>query len=262
MLTSDFKLLACRLPMIKIGASGWHYRHWRGPFYPQHCSTACMLDFYSRHFDTVEINNSFYRLPEPETFDLWRKQTPPGFQFAVKASRFITHNKKLADPDSALESFLPRAARLREKLGPILFQLPPKWNVNVPRLEQFLAALPKGNRWRYAFEFRNPTWLATEVYAVLRRYGAAFCIFDLAGFQTPLELSAEWSYVRLHGPGGKYQGSYSNVQLRLWAKRLRAWARKLKTVYIYFDNDQAGYAAQNAQQLRKLLTTSDHKNIG
>ncbi|MFB3813656.1 MAG: DUF72 domain-containing protein [Terriglobales bacterium] len=239
---------------VRIGTSGWHYKHWCGPFYPGRCTAPKMLEFYLRHFDTVEINNSFYRLPSEETFAGWRQQTPPGFYFAVKASRFITHNKKLNDPENALANFLPRAEALREKLGPVLFQLPPNWNANLERLEQFLRVLPKGKRRRYAFEFRNPTWLTDEVCAVLRRHNAAFCMFDLAGFQTPLEVTADWTYIRLHGPGGKYQGSYTTEQLRAWAGRIRRWARTLRGIYVYFDNDQAGYAAQNALELKRLLS--------
>lgn len=240
--------------MIRIGTSGWHYQHWRGPFYPEGCSAAKMLDHYVRQFDTVEINNSFYKLPNPETFSCWRQQTPKDFCFAVKASRFITHNKKLKDPENALQNFLPRAELLGEKLGPVLFQLPPKWNVNVERLDSFLSTLPHGKNRRYAFEFRNPTWLVPEVYDVLRRHNAAFCIFDLAGFETPLKITADWTYIRLHGPGGKYQGSYSASQLREWAARITAWTRKLRAIYLYFDNDQAAYAAQNALELKRLTS--------
>jgi uncharacterized protein YecE (DUF72 family) len=219
-----------------------------------------MLDYYVGHFNTVELNNSFYRLPDPETFDCWREQTPAGFCFAVKANRFITHNKKLSDPESALDNFLPRTQRLGRKLGPVLFQLPPKWKVNVERLDRFLRVLPKGRRRRYAFEFRNPTWLNADVYMVLQKHNAAFCIYDLAGFQTPREVTADWTYVRLHGPGGKYQGSYSTAQLRAWAKQLLDWGDSLRAIYVYFDNDQAGYAAKNALTLKRLLGGSRTQN--
>ncbi len=238
---------------IRIGTSGWHYKHWRGPLYEDRCPASRMLDCYIRHFDTVEINNSFYKLPAEETFAGWRDATPPGFCFAVKASRFITHNKKLKDPENALENFLPRAEVLGDKLGPILFQLPPLWRVNVDRLEEFLSTLPRGKRRHYAFEFRNPTWLVPEVYSVLRRHNAAFCMYELAGFETPKEITANWTYIRLHGPGNKYQGSYSTEQLRAWAERMRDWSRTLKSIYVYFDNDQAGYAAQNALELKRLV---------
>jgi len=240
---------------VHIGTSGWHYNHWRGPFYPEKLPAAKMLQFYFAHFDTVELNNSFYKLPSVPTFDTWRQATPPGFCFAVKASRFLTHNKKLKEPENALQNFLPRAEALQEKLGPILFQLPPRWRVNVERLEAFLQALPR--RHRYAFEFREPSWNTEVVYATLRRHNAAYCIFELDCFTSPLEVTADFAYVRLHGPGGKYQGCYTGATLRQWAKWIEE-QKKLRAIYIYFDNDQAGYAARNALELKRLI--SKHLN--
>ena len=236
---------------ILIGTSGWHYRHWRGPFYPQDLPASKMLEFYIERFDTVEINNSFYRLPKPETFAEWRKSTPKDFTFAVKASRFITHNKVLKDPDEPVDRLFASITGLKSKLGPILFQLPPRWKLNLERLEEFLRALPK--RRRYAFEFRNETWNAQPVYDLLKRFNAAYCIYHLAGFQSPLEITADFTYVRLHGPGGKYQGSYDDAALHEWAARIADWRRKLKAVYVYFDNDQSGYAAKDALRLKELL---------
>ena len=237
---------------IHIGTSGWHYNHWRGPFYPAKYPASQMLEFYFQSFDTVEINNSFYRLPKPETFACWRESTPRNFLFSVKASRFITHNKKLKDPQNALENFLPRAEVLGGKLGPILFQLPPSWRVNLERLEEFLSVLPKSNR--YAFEFREPSWLSEDVYRILRSYNAAFCIYELARFHTPFVLTADWTYVRLHGPTEwKYAGSYSDEQIAQWSERLRDWSRDLKAAFVYFDNDQAAYAAHNALTLKRLV---------
>jgi uncharacterized protein YecE (DUF72 family) len=219
---------------IRIGTSGWHYKHWVGTFYPAACKAPEMLAHYLRHFDTVELNNSFYRLPTENAFDCWRDATPPDFRFAVKGSRFITHNKKLKDPENALENLLPRAARLREKLGVVLWQLPPKWKKNAERLEEFLAALPREHR--YAFEFREPSWLADDVMRILRRYNAAFCIYELAGFHTEFEITADFTYVRLHGPAaGKYQGSYTDAQLARWAERIAAWSRTLAAIYIYLS---------------------------
>ena len=237
---------------IRIGTSGFHYKHWCGPFYPQKFPSSKMLAHYLQHFDTVELNNSFYRLPTEESFAAWRDNTPENFIFAVKASRFITHNKKLKDPENALENFLSRAEVLGQKLGPILFQLPPKWSVNVERLEALLALLPRTHR--YTFEFRELSWLRDDVNRVLDRYNAAFCIYELAGFHTDFTLTADWTYVRLHGPGaGKYQGSYSDAQLRAWSDRIRQWSTRLKAIYVYFDNDQAGYAAKNALTLNRLV---------
>jgi uncharacterized protein YecE (DUF72 family) len=249
---------------VRIGTSGWHYQHWRGPFYAERCPTSKMLDFYIQHFDTVEINNSFYKLPSEETFACWRQATPRNFCFAVKASRFITHNKKLKDPENVLKNFLPRAEALREKLGAILFQLPPKWRVNVERLDEFLSVLPKGRRRHYAFEFRERSWLNERVYEVLRRHNAAFCIYELDGFQTDNIITADWGYVRLHGPGGKYQGSYTTEQLAAWAAQVKKWQESLRSIYVYFDNDQAGYAAQNALKLKRLVAggNAHETNLG
>ncbi len=236
---------------VHIGTSGWHYRHWRGPFYDEKAPASKMLEFYCRHFDTVEINNSFYKLPDLSTFAAWRQDTPRGFRFAVKASRFITHMKKLSDPESALGNFLPRAEALREKLGPILFQLPPRWGPNLERLQTFLRRLPR--RHRYAFEFREPGWHTERVYELLRRHNAAFCLYELSGFRTPDVITADWTYIRLHGPGGKYQGSYSHRALAEWAEKIRRWSARLKNIYVYFDNDQAAYAARNALELKRLV---------
>lgn len=210
-----------------------------------------MLSFYLQNFDTVEVNNSFYKLPAPGTFASWRDATPEDFVFAVKASRFLTHNKKLKDPENALNNFLPRAVELGEKLGPILFQLPPKWRCNPERLELFLEALPRDHR--YAFEFREPSWHCAPVFEILRRYNAAYCIYELAGFSTANEITADWTYVRLHGPGGKYQGSYSDATLATWAEQIKEWESRLRAVYVYFDNDQAGFAAHNAIRLKQLV---------
>lgn len=210
-----------------------------------------MLEFYVRQFDTVEINNSFYRLPSEAAFAGWRDSTPAGFCFAVKASRFITHMKKLKDPEQALEKFLPRAEILGRKLGPILFQLPPRWALDAARFENFLETLPRGRR--YVFELRNPSWHAPEALRILGRHNAAFCIYEIAGFRTGLDVTADFTYVRLHGPGGAYQGSYDDATLSEWAGRIRSWSRDLKQVYIYFDNDQEAFAARNALRLRELL---------
>src|SRR5579883_444581 len=242
---------------IRIGTSGWHYKHWCGPFYELKTPASRMLAHYIRHFDTVEINNSFYRLPSTETFASWREATPPGFCFAVKASRFMTHMKKLKDPQNALDNFLPRAEALGEKLGPILFQLPPHWPVNLERLEEFLSALPKHHR--YAFEFREPSWHTTAVYEILHKCNAAFCVFELAGRHTPIEITADWTYIRLHGPEGPYQGIYAHAQLEQWAERIANWSRQIKAIYVYFDNDQAAYAAQNAMALKSLARRSEER---
>ncbi len=234
----------------RIGTSGWHYRHWIGPFYPEKWPAARMLEYYARHFDTVELNNTFYRLPLETGLQNWREGTPTGFCFAMKGSRYLTHQKKLKDAETGIERFFERADQLRPKLGPVVFQLPPFWEADVERLETFLSALPR--RHRYAFEFRNPTWHTETVFRALRKHNAAFCIFEIAGFASGYHITADFTYVRLHGPGGAYQGSYSDEALRGWAARIAQWRRQLRGIYIYFDNDQAGYAAQNALTLKRL----------
>ena len=237
---------------IRIGTSGYHYKHWVGPFYPPKTPPSRMLEYYIRHFDTLELNNSFYRLPTIDAFAAWRDATPRNFIFSVKASRFLTHNKKLKDPENALDNLLPRAEHLGRKLGPVLFQLPPRWKVNVARLEALLEILPHERR--YAFEFREISWMTNEVLRVLRRYNAAFCIYELAGYHSPCEITADFAYVRLHGPGeSKYQGSYTAARLRQWGRQIEQWSRTLKAIYVYFDNDQLGYAAQNALALRQMV---------
>jgi uncharacterized protein YecE (DUF72 family) len=241
-----------RTSEVRIGTSGWHYKHWLGTFYPERFPASKMLEFYYQRFDTVELNNSFYKLPNVSTFECWRDATPRNFLFAVKASRFITHNKKLKDPQNALDNFLPRAEALGKKLGPILFQLPPMWKLNLERLEEFLDALPRYHR--YTFEFREPSWHTAKTYELLHRYNAAYCIHEIAGFHTPIEVTADWTYIRLHGPGAaKYQGSYQRETLQAWADRIHQWSSSLKAIFVYFDNDQAAYAAHNALELGRLV---------
>jgi uncharacterized protein YecE (DUF72 family) len=225
-----------------------------GPHWYAGLPASKLLSYYYQHFDTVELNNTFYKLPKLETMRAWRDATPNNFRFAVKASRFLTHNKKLKEPQNALDKFLPRAEALGKKLGPILFQLPPLWRVNPQRLEDFLKALPRYHR--YTFEFREPSWICDEVCLILQAHNAAFCIYDIAGYQSPLHITADWTYVRLHGPGSKYQGSYSDEVLRKWARQIREWSKQLEAVYVYFDNDQAGYAARNALTLKGLVLSS------
>lgn len=236
---------------IYIGTSGWHYKHWVGAFYPEETKDAGQLAYYMKFFKTVEINNSFYRLPSPETFKDWRKAVPDDFIFSVKASRYITHMKKLKADKEPVSKFFSSAGNLEEKLGPVLFQLPPGWNVNPQRLAAFLPELPQNKR--YAFEFRNETWYDEEIYDLLREYHCAFCIYELAGHLSPKEVTADFVYVRLHGPDDKYQGSYRTASLTKWAEQCRQWQQEGKDVYIYFDNDQSGYAAFNAKELTKLV---------
>ena len=238
---------------IHIGTSGWSYDAWTGPFYPPGLPAGERLAWYAGRFASVEVDSSFYRLPGADTVARWRAAVPEGFVFSVKASRLITHLKKLKDPERTLPPFLERIAGLGDRLGPLLFQLPPRWGRDPGRLDAFLAAL--GGRHRAAVEPRDPSWWHPEVYTVLRRHGAAFCIHDLGGRQSPVEVTADFVYLRLHGPDGPYQGSYDDRALAAWAARIRAWAGEGRAVYGYFDNDEAGYAAHDAGRLLALLTT-------
>jgi len=238
--------------VIRIGTSGWHYAHWRGPFYPAKLPAARMLGHYAAHFDTVELNNTFYRLPPPGAAETWREAVPRDFLYAAKGSRFLTHMKKLKDPVPGIERFFERIEGLGKSLGPIVFQLPPRWGPDLARLEGFVEALPP--RRRYAFELRDTSWHTEEVYRILRRHNLAFCIYDLAGLESPRLVTADFAYVRLHGPTARaYQGSYSDAALEDWARRIDGWRDALKAVYVYFDNDQAGYAVRDALRLKALV---------
>lgn len=236
--------------LIHIGTSGWHYPHWRGRFYPPELPERDQLLFYARKFHTVELNNTFYRLPREQTFRNWQARTPPGFLFAVKGSRFITHIKRLQEVAEPLERLLSRAALLDDKLGPILFQLPPRWRFDAERLQDFLALLP--SRFRYAFEFRDPSWINPRSLQLLQAYRAAFCIYDYAGYFAPWEVTADFVYLRLHGPAGAYRGSYPTETLAAWARIFRNWAAAGLEIFCYFDNDEFAYAAANAWELQQL----------
>jgi uncharacterized protein YecE (DUF72 family) len=235
-----------------IGTSGWSYRHWRGPFYPSAMGKgSAQLDFYALRFDTVEVNGTFYRLIEVETLRRWREQTPPGFVFACKGSRFLTHMKRLKDTEQGPARFFERVDALEDKLGPVVFQLPGRFKPDRERLAAFIAALPA--RHRYAFEFRDPAWFEPGILNLLKQQGVALCLYEFAGREAPLEVTAEFVYIRLHGPDGPYQGSYDDAALRTWAQRIGAWTSAGRDVYCYFDNDENAFAPQNASQLMQLI---------
>lgn len=236
---------------VRIGTSGWHYEHWRGVFYPPGLRPGDRLRFYCRSFDTVEINNSFYRLPGEATVRQWKETVPDGFVFSVKGSRFITHMRKLRDVGAPLSTFLERVGILGDRLGPILFQLPPGWGLNLPRLREFLELLPAGHR--YAFEFRDPSWFDPGVYRELERAGSAFCQYQLGETVSPPVVTADFVYVRLHGPGGPYQGRYGEEGLKPWLDRMEGYLREGLDLYCYFDNDERGYAVMDAMLLKRLL---------
>jgi uncharacterized protein YecE (DUF72 family) len=236
---------------ILIGTSGWHYPHWIGPFYPKGIHADAFLEWYARKLRSVEINNTFYHLPEPAILAQWRDATPARFVFACKASRYVTHMKKLKDPVSATSRFFDAVTNLGDKLGPILFQLPPRWHADPERLARFLDALPQD--FRYAFEFRDESWFTPRVYDLLQRHDAALCAYDLDRYRSPNKPTASFAYVRLHGPDGPYRGQYDGRTLRGWARRFLAWRKAGLDVYCYFDNDEGGYAAQDALKLCDMV---------
>lgn len=232
---------------LRVGTSGWSYDHWRKIFYPEKLAYRDRLAFYARHFATVEINSSFYHLPSEDALLDWKKAVPRDFTFAVKASRYLTHVKRLSDPEAPLELFLARARLLGAKLGPVLFQLPPRWKANPERLRRLLRLLPR--RRRFAFEFRDPSWFNEEVAELLRRSGAAFCIFHMVGLPSPLWITAPFVYLRFHGTRGKYGGGYPPRELDRWAERIRGWLADGRDVYAYFNNDIGGHAVEDGREL-------------
>ncbi|MFW6148246.1 MAG: DUF72 domain-containing protein [Atribacterota bacterium] len=234
-----------------IGTSGWHYQHWIGPFYPEDLEKNKMLAYYIRYFSTAEINNSFYRLPSEKVFQNWAKTVPEEFIFSIKASRYITHMKKLKNATEAVNNFMEGIKPIRNHQGPILFQLPPHWRCNPQRLSSFLESLPAGNK--YVFEFRDHSWWNEGVYDLLKDHRAAFCIFQLAGELSPVLSTSDFIYIRLHGPDDAYQGSYSEVVLKEWAEKIEQWVCQGKIVYCYFDNDQSGFAVKNSLRLKQIL---------
>jgi len=271
---------------IRIGTSGWHYEDWSGRFYPPDLPKKKWFEYYSKHFDTVEVNNTFYHLPKEKTFENWRKQAPENFLFTVKASRYITHVKRLKDPQEPLERFFERAILLQAHLGPVLYQLPPGFHKDLARLKDFLQALQnvilnaakrseesltrrpdsssasarlkrpaKRNKdlTKAVFEFRHESWFSQDTYDLLSKFNAAFCIHDLVGIHTPRVITGDIIYIRFHGPTGKYAGNYSKAALRNWAKWIKDNLEGKKALYAYFNNDYNAYAIKNAKTLKKQI---------
>jgi uncharacterized protein YecE (DUF72 family) len=234
---------------IHIGCSGWNYAHWRGPFYPEQNRQEDWFAFYASVFDTVEINNTFYRLPSAETFDAWRDQAPDRFLYAVKANRYLTHLKKLKDAEAPLNQFIERARRLKKHLGPILYQLPPRWRLNRQRLESFLNLLPSDLA--HIFEFRDQSWMVEEVFQMLKERNVSFCTHDMPGLEVPRRAVGPVAYVRLHGTQGKYRGGYTEPTLRSWLRWTREQADGGREVYVYFNNDIDAQAVRDAGLLKR-----------
>jgi uncharacterized protein YecE (DUF72 family) len=236
---------------IRIGCSGWLYRHWRELFYPAGLPQRRWFEHYAATFDTVELNTSFYHLPKPETFDKWRAQAPLGFRYAVKAPRFITHMKKLKDCAEPVGEFIRRARHLNETLGPLLYQLPPRWGYDRERLETFIDHLPADLV--HVFEFREKSWLAEEVLALLDSRGISFCAHDIPGGATPRWAAGRAAYVRFHGGQGKYWGRYPDEALLGWTDWIVAQAKGGRDVWCYFNNDIGGDAIHDALTLRAMV---------
>ena len=252
-----------------IGTSGWIYKDWEGIFYPQDLPSKDKLKYFSQYFKTTEVNYSFYHLPRPKTYQNWHSQTPKDFIFSVKASRFITHIKRLKGIGEAWRSFLKNALNLKEKLGPILFQFPPSFQAspeNIKRLEKFLSILrgrtsikisisrgSTSKNLRYAFEFRHPSWCDKKIYNLLKRFKAAWVIADSSQYPKSEAITADFIYMRMHGSQVLFGSKYTKKELKELTRKIKKWLSLKKDVYIYFNNDAYGYAVQNAQELLKLL---------
>ena len=234
-----------------IGCSGWHYDHWRGLYYPAELPKSRWLQFYAQQFNTVELNNSFYHLPSEKAFATWRDSTPDNFIFAVKVSRYITHVKKLRNLDLAVQNFISRASFLRQKLGPLLYQLPPSLKRNDTLLESFLDSLPQ--EYQHVIEFRHESWIDEHVFAILRKHNTALCVFDMPEFSCPLVVTSDFAYIRFHGSQWLYSSCYSDEELSHWAQRIARLSQDIKSVYIYFNNDAEAFAVRNAVTLASFL---------
>jgi len=238
---------------VAIGTSGWTYDGWRGPFYPRDVAKKNWLASYARQFPTAEINGSFYRTPSLEAVRGWRDQTPREFLFAWKASKFITHWKRLTEScENSIALMETRLKVLSPKVGAVLFQLPPQFPKNRERLASFLQILPR--RHRYAFEFRHKSWYDNDVIDLLREHDVALCFSDHHDAPSPWEITARHVYVRGHGPTGRYKNHYPETTLRRWAREIAKWKRQGRTVFVYFDNDQKSAAPRDAWRLAEILT--------
>jgi uncharacterized protein YecE (DUF72 family) len=248
------------MPGLFIGCSGFTYPHWRGRFYPEKLPQAQWFDYYCSVFSSVELNVTFYRLLKPETFDRWRRKSPPGFSFSVKGSRFITHVKRLIDPEEPLERFFDGALRLEEKLRAVLWQFPPGFGRDTARLERFLATLERYPV-RNTLEFRDESWCTEEIFDLCRKARAALCMADWPAFITDLPVTADFVYIRRHGRGGGYASRYSLDELKSDARRIRIYLEEGRDVHIYFNNDIHAYATENARELIGFLEAGPNREV-
>ena len=236
---------------IRIGTSGWFYYHWQARFYPEELPKSKWFKFYTENFDTVELNSTFYHQPKESTVKGWYRQSPAGFIYAVKANRYITHIKRLKDCMQPVEDFLANAALLKEKLGIVLYQLPPSMRKDVDLLRAFIKLHNK--KIPAAFEFRHKSWFDEDTYKLLERSGIAFCIHDLSGMETPRIVTGDIIYVRFHGTEGRYAGNYSDKTLKDWAKWINELRKEAGRIFVYFNNDYNAYAVANAKTLTDLV---------
>jgi uncharacterized protein YecE (DUF72 family) len=252
-----------------VGCSGWNYKSWSGRFYPPGLAPAEWLAYYLARFDTVETNATFYRLPARDTFARWREQTPDGFVMAIKASRYLTHLKRLLDPEEPVARLFEHAAGLGSRLGPVLYQLPASLTCDPSRLAGVLAVLPRyldleDGRLplQHVFEFRHPSWYVTDTFALLEEHGAALCLHDMAGSAVDGPTVGPFTYVRFHGAAGKYFGSYGDDVLAAWARRLAAEWRRGRDVYAYFNNDPDAVSTHDARRLREMTFAAAGRRDG
>lgn len=237
---------------VRIGTSGWHYQDWWGPFYPKDLSKKDALPFYAERFETTELNAPFYRTPTPQAVRNWASSTPDDFRFAWKASRFITHWRRLVVDDHSLKLLEDRLSLLGGKPGPVLFQLHPQMEMDRDRLARFVAQLPAKHR--YCFEFRHASWYVTEIFDLLREHDTSLCISDHASAPAPREVTASWVYIRNHGPSGRYHGRYGDEMLIDWAGWIGAQRRAGHDVWCFFDNDVKSAAPADAERLCTLVS--------
>lgn len=234
---------------VHIGTSGFSYPHWKENFYPADLNTKEWLKYYAQVFSTVELNTTFYHLPLISTVQNWDAQVTEHFLFSIKASRYITHQKRLHECRESLHMFYKRMQGFGPKMGPILFQLPPSFHINKERLLEFIRHLD--HAYLHVFEFRHPSWFVDEIYDILKENQIALCITDLNGKLSPEELTTHFTYIRLHGPKKAYQGTYGS-QLKTWQHKIEQWSLNA-SVFCYFDNDEKGYAIQDAKTLQEMF---------
>jgi len=239
---------------LYIGTSGWVYSQWDKIFYPEDLSSKDKLKYFSKNFKTAEVNYSFYRLPKPSTYRKWHSESSAGFIFAIKASRFITHVKRLKEAEEAWKTFIKNTLNLKEKLGPILFQFPANFKANeenTERLEKFLQLITK-RKLRYAFEFRHESWCEKKFYSLFRKYKAAWVIADSPSYPKAEVITSDFIYIRMHGSKVLFISNYTKKELQELAKKIKNWLKAVD-VYVYFNNDAMGYAVENAKMLKELV---------